>query len=262
MINSGFSFTDHSEATALQRLPGRALESVRGATPRHPAASGPLLTAEALSLTKRKPDSSVDEDIANLPRHLLCGGPSLRASLFQFNDLASLSLTLLDKGGCVWAFPPVLGLVAIRAAPGAGTLGSSPLGAQSRGPAPPTGLRLLLSLVPCTPGPSAQGHGQDWCRCWGWRGEGLLRPRPEGEQGRRARERPPRGPIPYPVEVGGPNRQGRCCREHSPGTWALVVGRKASRLTGSTQAQAKAVPCPGPFAPPEDVPRAPPRLHR
>lgn len=67
VINSSFSFTDHSEATALQRLPGRALESVRGATSRHPAASGPLLTAEALSLTKRKPDSSVDEDIASLP---------------------------------------------------------------------------------------------------------------------------------------------------------------------------------------------------
>ncbi|XP_059774624.1 DNA-binding protein RFX2 isoform X1 [Balaenoptera ricei] len=66
------------------------------------------------------------------------------AVMGEFNDLASLSLTLLDKGGCVWAFPPVLGLVAIRAAPGAGTLGSSPLGAQSRGPAPPAGLRLVL----------------------------------------------------------------------------------------------------------------------
>ncbi|XP_067590147.1 DNA-binding protein RFX2 isoform X2 [Pseudorca crassidens] len=125
------------------------------------------------------------------------------AVMGEFNDLASLSLTLLDKGGCVWAFPPVLGLVAIRAAPGAGTLGSSPLGAQSRGPAPPTGLRLLLSLVPCTPGPSAQGHGQDWCRCWGWRGEGLLRPRPEGEQGRWARERPPPGPHTLPRGGGG-----------------------------------------------------------
>ncbi|XP_057397127.1 DNA-binding protein RFX2 isoform X4 [Balaenoptera acutorostrata] len=66
------------------------------------------------------------------------------AVMGEFNDLASLSLTLLDKGGCVWAFPPVLGLVAIRAAPGAGTLGSSPLGAQSKGPAPPAGLRLVL----------------------------------------------------------------------------------------------------------------------
>ncbi|XP_029072126.1 DNA-binding protein RFX2 isoform X4 [Monodon monoceros] len=200
-----------------------------------------------------------DEYMFYLVEHRVAeaAGETPIAVMGEFNDLASLSLTLLDKGGCVWAFPPVLGLVVIRAAPGAGTLG-----AQSRGPAPPTGLRLLLSLVPCTPGPSAQGHGQDWCRCWGWRGEGLLRPRPEREQGRRAREHPPRGPIPCPVEVGGPNRQGRRCREHSPGTWALVVGRKASRLTGSTQAQAKTVPCPGPFAPPEDVPHAPPRLHR
>lgn len=54
-------------------------------------------------------------------------GPALReaspwASFFQFNDLASLSLTLLDKGACGSGLPTSLslGLGGTGAAPGAG----------------------------------------------------------------------------------------------------------------------------------------------
>ena len=141
VINSGCSFTDHSEATALQAGLWKVLE---GPHPDTPQPQGHFSRQKPSHLQSESPIPLWPRTLLTFPGNLLCRGPSLRASLFQFNDLASLSLTLLDKGGCVWAFPPVLGLVAIRAAPGAGTLGSSPLGAQSKGPAPPAGLRLVL----------------------------------------------------------------------------------------------------------------------